>query len=51
MTSIQLLKKEQASLQKDTKEHKRSELIAKLNKDIGDQDLIIETLRKVINNE
>lgn len=39
------------SLKKANQEHKRSELIATLNKEIADQDTIIETLRKLISNE
>lgn len=51
MNSIQLLKKENATLQKGTKEHKRSELINNLNKEIADQDVVIEALRGAIGNE
>ncbi|KAL4446888.1 hypothetical protein ABPG74_014860 [Tetrahymena malaccensis] len=50
MNSIQLLKKENAQLEKLTKEHKRSELITQLQKDVSDQDLIIETIREVCKN-
>lgn len=45
MNSIQLLKKENMQLEKLQKEHKRSELISQLQKDVSDQDTIIETLR------
>ncbi|EGR28502.1 hypothetical protein IMG5_173930, partial [Ichthyophthirius multifiliis] len=47
MNSNQLLKKENKQLEKLTKEHKRSELIAQLQKDVADQDSIIETLRQI----
>ena len=50
MNSIALLKKEAQSLKKANQEHKRSELITNLNKEIADQDLIIETLRAMIPN-
>jgi len=50
MNSIALLKKEAMSLKKASKEHKRSELITSLNKEISDQDLIIETLRTLVPN-
>ena len=32
------------------KDHKRSDLIAKLNKELAEQDLCIEALRKTLNN-
>ena len=32
------------------KDHKRSDLIAKLNKELAEQDLCIEALRKAVNN-
>lgn len=51
MNSISLLKKETQSLKKASQEHKRSELITGLNKEIADQDLIIETLRMMIHND
>ena len=51
MNTIQLLKKENATLNKDSKEHKRSELITNLNKEIADLDLVVDTLRGVINDE
>jgi len=51
MNSIQLLKKENASLSKQSKEHKRSELIQQLNKDIADQDIVIEVLRGLIGDD
>ena len=51
MNSIALLKKETMSLKKANQEHKRSELITSLNKEIADQDLIIETLRTLVPNE
>ena len=51
MNSIALLKKETQSLKKASQEHKRSELITGLNKEIADQDLIIETLRIMIHND
>jgi len=50
MTSIQLLKKENASLGKQTKEHKRSEFIQQLNKEIADQDVVIDVLRGLVND-
>ena len=37
MKSITILKKENLTLKKSNKEHKRSELISGLNKEIGDQ--------------
>ncbi len=37
MNSIALLKKENLTLKKSNKEHKRSELIEDLNKQIGEQ--------------
>ena len=40
MNSIQLLKKENASLSKQSKEHKRSELIQQLNKDIDRKSVV-----------
>jgi len=48
MNSIQMLKKENASMSKQTKEHKRSEFIQQLNKDIADQDTVIGILRSLI---
>lgn len=48
MNSIQMLKKENASMSKQTKEHKRSEFIQQLNKDIGDQDTVIGILRGLL---
>lgn len=33
------------------KDHKRSDLIQKLNKELAEQDAIIENLRKVINDD
>ena len=51
MNSISLLKKETMSLKKANKDHKRSELIQSLNKEIADQDLIIETLRAMFPNQ
>jgi chromosome segregation ATPase len=51
MQSIQLLKKENASLSKQSKEHKRSEFIQQLNKDIADQDTVIEVLRGIVNDD
>lgn len=41
LNSIQILKKEKASVEGLSKEHKRSKLIEQLNKEIGDQDLAI----------
>jgi chromosome segregation ATPase len=51
MNSIQMLKKENASMGKQTKEHKRSELIQQLNKDITDQDTVIGVLRGMIGDQ
>eukprot|EP01015_Nassula_variabilis_P000094 TRINITY_DN10039_c0_g1_i1.p2 TRINITY_DN10039_c0_g1~~TRINITY_DN10039_c0_g1_i1.p2 ORF type:complete len:200 (-),score=38.35 TRINITY_DN10039_c0_g1_i1:59-658(-) len=51
MNSIQLLKKENAQLKKGAQEHKRSDLISNLNKDISDQESIIEALRRLVNND
>lgn len=48
MNSIQSLKKENAALQNQGKEHKRSQLIAQLNKEIDDQDTVIEVLRNYV---
>lgn len=48
MNSIQTLKKENAQLETQGKEHKRSKLIAQLNRDIDDQDTAIEVLRNYI---
>ena len=51
MNSVQLLKKENASLSKGTKEHKRSEFIQQLNKEIGDQDVVIDVLRGLVGDQ
>jgi DNA mismatch repair ATPase MutS len=51
LNSLQLLKKEKAALESLGKEHKRSKLIEQLNKEILDQDLVIEVLRKNIYDE
>jgi len=51
MNSVQLLKKENASLSKGTKEHKRSEFIQQLNKEIGDQDIVIDVLRGLVGDQ
>lgn len=51
MNSIQLLKKENKNLEKLTKEASRSALIEQLNKDIQDQEIVIEALRKCIPDE
>lgn len=51
MNSVQLLKKENASLNKGTKEHKRSEFIQQLNKEIGDQDVVIDVLRGLVGDQ
>ena len=48
MNSIQVLKKENALMENQGKQHKRSKLISQLNKEIDDQDLVIEILRKYI---
>lgn len=48
LNSIQVLKKEKAAIEGLSKEHKRSKLIQQLNKEILDQDLVIEVLRKQI---
>lgn len=48
MNSVQLLKKDNATLSKGQKEHKRSEHIQQLNKEIGDQDTVIDVLRGMI---
>ncbi|CAD8074713.1 unnamed protein product [Paramecium primaurelia] len=51
MNSITLLKKENAQLKNMNKEHKRSQLIEQLNQEIADQDLVIQTLRSIVNND
>lgn len=51
MNSIQTLKKENARLVQLSKEHKRSQLIDQLNQEIRDQDIVIHTLRELINDE
>lgn len=38
-------------MKKMQNEHKRSELINQLNKEIGHQDIMIEALRNLVNNE
>lgn len=48
LNSLQIVKKEKAELQGLSKEHKRSKLIEQLNKEILDQDIVIEVLRKYI---
>ena len=48
LNSLQIVKKEKAQLQGLSKEHKRSKLIEQLNKEILDQDIVIEVLRKYI---
>ncbi len=48
LNSIQILKKEKASIEGLSKEHKRSKLIEQLNKEIMDQDIVIDVLRKMI---
>lgn len=48
LNSIQILKKQKASIEGLSKQHKRSKLIEQLNKQISDQDLAIEVLRKWI---
>ena len=45
LNSIQVLKKEKASIEGLSKDHKRSKLIEQLNKEILDQDIVIETMR------
>eukprot|EP01017_Pseudomicrothorax_dubius_P003656 TRINITY_DN10569_c0_g1_i1.p1 TRINITY_DN10569_c0_g1~~TRINITY_DN10569_c0_g1_i1.p1 ORF type:complete len:429 (-),score=164.07 TRINITY_DN10569_c0_g1_i1:34-1263(-) len=51
MTSINLLKKENAQLKKMSQEHKRSDLIKKLNDDIRDQEVIIDAIRELVGDE
>lgn len=51
LNSLQIVKKEKASMESLSKEHKRSKLIEQLNKEILDQDLVIEVLRKSIYDE
>lgn len=48
MNSIQMLKKDNAQLQNQGKEHKRSNLIAGLNKQIMDQDIVIDVIRNYV---
>ena len=48
MGSIQMLKKDNAQLINQGKEHKRSQLIANLNKQIDDQDIVIEVIRNYV---
>jgi hypothetical protein len=48
MNSIQMLKKDNAQLLNQGKEHKRSQLIAGLNKQIADQDIVIEVIRNYV---
>ena len=48
LNSIQVLKKEKAAVEGLSKEHKRSKLIQQLNKQILDQDIVIEVLRKFV---
>ena len=48
MNSIQMLKKDNAQLTNQGKEHKRSQLIASLNKQISDQDIVIEVIRNYV---
>lgn len=48
LNSLQILKKEKASVEGLSKEHKRSKLIEQLNKEIMDQDIVIDVLRKYI---
>lgn len=48
LNSIQILKKEKANLEGLSKEHKRSKLIEQLNKEILDQDIVIDVLRKFV---
>lgn len=51
LNSIQILKKEKAAIEGLSKEHKRSKLIEQLNKQILDQDIVIQVLRKQIYDE
>lgn len=51
LNSLQIVKKEKAAMESLSKEHKRSKLIEQLNKEILDQDLVIEVLRKSIYDE
>eukprot|EP00357_Protocruzia_adherens_P036463 CAMPEP_0115015526 /NCGR_PEP_ID=MMETSP0216-20121206/26832_1 /TAXON_ID=223996 /ORGANISM="Protocruzia adherens, Strain Boccale" /LENGTH=542 /DNA_ID=CAMNT_0002385685 /DNA_START=59 /DNA_END=1683 /DNA_ORIENTATION=+ len=51
LKSIQELKKENASLKIQNKEHKRSDLIERLKKEIQMQDKAITALRRTINDE
>lgn len=46
MNSITLLKKQNKELEKLQNEAARSSLIEKLQKDITEQELVIETMRK-----
>lgn len=43
-----MLKKDNAQLLNQGKEHKRSKLIAELNKQIMDQDIVIEVIRNYV---
>ena len=51
MNSIQELKKEVATAKHQNKDHKRSDMIDKLKKEIIEQDLIIKVLRKTVGND
>ena len=50
MTGIQDLKRDLAEAKRLNKDHKRSELIEKLKKEIMEQDVIIRCVRKVAND-
>ena len=51
MNSIQILKKENAKMKKLDKGSNQAKLIASLNREVKDQDTVLEALRKVINND
>ena len=51
MRSIQELKKENATLKRQSMEHKRSDLIERLKSEIEMQDVVIEALRALVNDE
>ena len=51
MRSIQELKKENATLKRQSAEHKRSDLIEKLKSEIDMQDVVIEALRSLVSDE
>jgi hypothetical protein len=51
MKSIQDLKKDLAENKKLNKDHKRSELIEKLKKEIVEQDMIITVIRRQLGDD